>query len=134
MQPGSEVVIELLRCDYWDSEGLADLRGYKSAWTGLLGPRISNVQASEAIWELSPPDPVAPRVLHQTLGLQLSWDLTPTSVRPLSHPVPAHTVQVTGVGTPERLMALRTVLRLVADDDFLAISACPVHVTYPSTS
>ena len=124
----------LLSSCYLRLDGLADLRGYKSACTGLLGRLISNVLASEAVWELSPPDPVAPRVLHQTLGLQLSRGQASSASRAGGHSVLAHTVQVTGVGAPERLMALRTVLRLVADDDFLAVSACPIQGTYPSTS
>ena len=47
--------------------------------------------------------------------------------------MPSHTVEVPRTGTPKRLVALGAVLRLVADDDFLAVSACPVHGTYPST-
>ena len=90
--------------------------------------------ASEAIWELSPPDPVARRVLHQTLGLQLSRGQATSASRAGGHSVLAHTVQVTGVGATERLVALRTVLRLVADDVLLAVSACSIHGTYPSTS
>lgn len=49
------------------------------------------------------------------------------------HSVLACTVEVTRTSAGERLVALRAVLRLVADDDFLAVSACPVHGTYPST-
>lgn len=130
MQPRSEVVIELLL----EILGPSSTWGYKSAWTGLLGRLSSNVLASEAIWELSPPDPVAPRILHQTLGLQLSRGQAPSTGRAGGHSVLAHTMQVTGVGAPERLMTLRTVLRLVADDNFLAVSACPIHGAYPSTS
>lgn len=47
--------------------------------------------------------------------------------------MPAFPVGVTRTSAGERLMALGAVLRLVADDDFLAVSACPVHGTYPST-
>lgn len=42
-------------------------------------------------------------------------------------------VEVTRTSAGERLMALGAVLWLVADDDFLTVSACPVHGTYPST-
>lgn len=49
------------------------------------------------------------------------------------HSVLACAVEVTRTSAGERLMALGAVLRLVADDDFLAVSACPVHGTYPST-
>lgn len=49
------------------------------------------------------------------------------------HSMLACAVEVTRTSAGERLMALGAVLRLVADDDFLAVSACPVHGTYPST-
>ena len=49
------------------------------------------------------------------------------------HSVLACAVEVTRTSAGEHLMALRAVLWLVADDDFLAVSACPVHGTYPST-
>lgn len=67
------------------------------------------------------------------LSLQLSWGQTPTSVRTLSHPVPARTVHVSRGGAPERLVALGAVLVAAFDDVLLAVSACPVHGTYPST-
>lgn len=49
------------------------------------------------------------------------------------HSVLACAVEVTRTSAGECLVALGAVLRLVADDDFLAVSACPVHGTYPST-
>lgn len=49
------------------------------------------------------------------------------------HSVLACAVEVTRTSAGERLMALGAVLRLVADGDFLAVSACPSHGTYPST-
>lgn len=91
------------------------------------------VEAFRGILECLPGGPVTLRVLGHTLSGQLSWVQTPTSVWALSHPVPARTVLVACLGAGERLMALWAVLRLVADDDFLAVSACPVHGTYPST-
>ena len=49
------------------------------------------------------------------------------------HSVLACAVAVTRTSAGERLVALGAVLRLVAADDFLAVSACPGHGTYPST-
>ena len=49
------------------------------------------------------------------------------------HSVLACAVEVPRTSAGERLVALGAVFRLVADDDFLAVSACPVHGTYPST-
>ncbi len=91
------------------------------------------VEAFRGILERLPGGPVTLRVLGHTLSGHLSWGQTPTSVWALSHPVQAHTVLVACLGAGEGLVALGAVLRLVADDDFLAVSACPVHGTYPST-
>lgn len=50
------------------------------------------------------------------------------------HSVLACAVEVTRTSAGERLMALGAVLRLVADDVLLAVSACPSHGNYPSTT
>ena len=91
-------------------------------------------EAFRGILECLPGGPVTLRVLGHTLSGQLSWGQTPTTVWALSHSVPARTVPVSRGGTPERLMALRAVLWLVADDDFLAVSAWPSRGNYPSTT
>lgn len=84
--------------------------------------------AFKAIWEPSPSHPVALLVLDHALGLHLGrGQAVPV------HAVTSCSVHVSGRGAGERLVALRAVLRLVADDDFLAVSACPVHGTYSST-
>lgn len=114
---------------YLESEGLADLRGYKTTGEGLLGRLILNAVAFRGIWELNLLDPVALGVLDQPLS--------PHLVRcqaVAAHTVGACSVHVPGTGASERLVALRTVLRLVADDDFPAVSACPSHGNYPSTT
>lgn len=49
------------------------------------------------------------------------------------HSVLSCAVEVTRTSAGERLVALGAVLRLVADNDFLAVSACPVHGIYTST-
>lgn len=48
--------------------------------------------------------------------------------------MPARTVHVSRGGTPERLVALGAVLVAAFDDVLLAVSACPSHGNYPSTT
>lgn len=81
------------------------------------------------IWELNLLDPVALGVLGQPLS--------PHLVRcqaVAAHTVGACSVPVPGTGTSERLVALSAMLRLVAYDGLLAVSACPSHGNYPSTT
>ena len=85
--------------------------------------------AFEAIWEPSPSHPVALLVLDHSLGLHLGG-CQAVAV----HSMLACAVEAPRTSAGERLVALGAVLRLVADDNFLAVSACPSHGNYPSTA
>ena len=48
--------------------------------------------------------------------------------------MPSYAVHVSRGGTPERLVALGAVLVVTPGDGLLAVSACPSHGNYPSTT